>query len=78
VRHLATLDQLSRAEMGILLATVEQSIAILKKVMRPEGFNVGLNLGKVAGAGWKSIFIFISFRDGPVTPTLWRFSPMSG
>ena len=51
VRHLATLDKLSRAEMGTLLATVEQSIAILKKVMRPEGFNVGLNLGKVAGAG---------------------------
>jgi len=51
VRHLATLDELSQAEMGTLLATVEQSIAILKKVMRPEGFNVGLNLGRVAGAG---------------------------
>jgi ATP adenylyltransferase len=51
VRHLATLGELSRAEMGSLLATVEQSIAVLKEVMRPEGFNVGLNLGKVAGAG---------------------------
>jgi ATP adenylyltransferase len=37
--------------MGLLLATVEQSIAVLKKIMRPEGFNVGLNLGRVAGAG---------------------------
>jgi ATP adenylyltransferase len=51
VRHVAALDQLSRAQMGILLATVEQSVAILKKVMRPEGFNIGLNLGRVAGAG---------------------------
>ena len=51
VRHLAALDELSQAEMGTLLATVEQSIAILKKVMQPEGFNVGLNLGRVAGAG---------------------------
>jgi ATP adenylyltransferase len=51
VRHLAALDELKHAEMGTLLATVEQSIAILKKVMRPEGFNVGLNLGRVAGAG---------------------------
>jgi ATP adenylyltransferase len=51
VRHVAALDELCPAEMGTLLVTVEQSIAILKKVMQPEGFNVGLNLGRVAGAG---------------------------
>jgi ATP adenylyltransferase len=50
-RHISGLDQLSTAEMGALLKTVEQSIGILKKVMNPDGFNVGLNLGKVAGAG---------------------------
>ena len=51
VRHIAALDELDSREMGVLLATVEQSIAVLKKVLRPEGFNVGLNLGRVAGAG---------------------------
>ncbi len=51
VRHIATLDQLNKSEMGDLLATVEQSVSILKTVMKPDGFNVGLNLGKVAGAG---------------------------
>ncbi|UCD79387.1 MAG: HIT domain-containing protein [Desulfobacterales bacterium] len=51
VRHLSALEQLSKYEMGELLATVQQSIEILKRVMRPDGFNVGLNLGKVAGAG---------------------------
>ena len=51
VKHLSALDQLSRYEMGILLATVERSVGILKQVMNPDGFNVGLNLGKVAGAG---------------------------
>ena len=50
-RHISTLDQLDRAEMGDLLATVEQSVGILKAAMKPDGFNVGLNLGKVAGAG---------------------------
>lgn len=51
IKHLSTLNQLSKGEMGDLLETVEQSVGILKKVMNPDGFNVGLNLGKVAGAG---------------------------
>ena len=50
-RHFSTLDQLSKDKMGNLLRTVEQSVSILKKVMHPDGFNIGLNLGKVAGAG---------------------------
>lgn len=50
-RHLARLDELSQDEMGKLLKLVEQSVAVLKKQMNPDGFNVGLNLGKVAGAG---------------------------
>ena len=51
VRHVSTLSELSEKEMGRVLLLVEKSIGILKKVMNPEGFNVGLNLGKVAGAG---------------------------
>ena len=50
-RHLSRLDELDQAEMGKLLKLVEQSVGILKKVMITDGFNVGLNLGKVAGAG---------------------------
>ena len=50
-RHLSLLEQLSKNEMGDLLETLEKSVGILKKVMNPDGFNVGLNLGKVAGAG---------------------------
>jgi ATP adenylyltransferase len=51
VRHLQTLDQLTRDEKGHLLEIVERSIAILQLQMNPDGFNVGLNLGRVAGAG---------------------------
>ena len=50
-RHLSLLEQLKKNEMGDLLETVEKSVGILKEVMNPDGFNVGLNLGKVAGAG---------------------------
>jgi len=51
VRHLSALDQLNSEETQSLLITVEKSVSIIKKAMNPDGFNVGLNLGKVAGAG---------------------------
>ena len=51
VRHLSSLNELNPEEMQSLLATVEKSVGIIKKAMNPDGFNVGLNLGKVAGAG---------------------------
>ena len=50
-KHLSTLDQLGKNDMGELLATVEKSVGILKTHMNPDGFNIGLNLGRVAGAG---------------------------
>ncbi len=51
VRHVSGLDQLKENEMLDLLLMVRKSIAALKERMAPEGFNVGLNLGHVAGAG---------------------------
>ena len=51
IRHLPELGQLSSEESLDLMLKVRNSIEILKKLMDPEGFNVGLNLGRVAGAG---------------------------
>jgi len=51
VRHVGTLESLTEDEMLDLLGMVRTSISALKELMNPEGFNVGLNLGKVAGAG---------------------------
>ena len=53
-RHLPGLDNLTPAETLDLMDKVRESIAILKRVMHPDGFNVGLNLGLVAGAGVES------------------------
>jgi ATP adenylyltransferase len=50
-RHISSLDEMTMEEMANLLKTIKDSIGILKKVMKPDGFNVGLNLGTVAGAG---------------------------
>lgn len=51
VRHVPELESLTEKETLDLLLMVRRSIEVLKKVMSPEGFNVGLNLGSVAGAG---------------------------
>jgi ATP adenylyltransferase len=51
VRHTPDLAGLSPEENLDLILMVRKSLEIVKKVMSPEGFNVGLNLGKVAGAG---------------------------
>jgi ATP adenylyltransferase len=51
VKHIPDLESLSDEEAKDLMSTVRFSIGVLKKVMGPEGFNVGLNLGRVAGAG---------------------------
>ena len=51
VRHVSGLEQLSNEESLGLLLTVRKSMDALKEVMGPAGFNIGLNLGKVAGAG---------------------------
>ena len=50
-RHVSGLDKLSPEEISELMATVQVGIDALKQTMNPDGFNVGLNLGRVAGAG---------------------------
>ena len=50
-RHVASLGDLDDRESLALLRMTSEAVSILKKHLAPAGFNVGLNLGKVAGAG---------------------------
>jgi ATP adenylyltransferase len=50
-RHIASLQDLGDEEANELFYIIKTSLELLKKAMKPMGFNVGLNLGKVAGAG---------------------------
>lgn len=50
-RHVASLQELDEQEMAALLAAVRHTTEALGQAMNPDGFNVGLNLGRVAGAG---------------------------
>jgi ATP adenylyltransferase len=49
--HTPSLEGLSAEELLDLMKTLRRSLAVLRKTMTPDGFNVGLNLGTVAGAG---------------------------
>ena len=50
-RHVAGLDELSDEELGEHYKMVAQSTRILTQVFKPDGFNIGMNLGRIAGAG---------------------------
>jgi len=50
-KHVPDFDGLEEEELGELIELVKTCTQVLKKTLKPEGFNIGLNLGKVAGAG---------------------------
>lgn len=50
-RHLAELEQLDEHESLEMMRHAQTMIRALREAMSPDGFNVGLNLGAVAGAG---------------------------
>lgn len=50
-KHTADLADLTPQESAEHFELVKLGIALLKDVAHPDGFNVGLNLGRVAGAG---------------------------
>lgn len=50
-RHTAELDRLTRSERSELHDTLIHTMQIVRRELAPEGMNVGMNLGTVAGAG---------------------------
>ncbi len=53
-RHIKELKKLTLQEVQDIFYTLNLSIELLKETLNPEGFNIGLNLGKSAGAGLES------------------------
>lgn len=50
-RHVAEMDELTGNELLDLQTQTVECIRVLKRAMSPQGFNVGINLGRCAGAG---------------------------
>ncbi len=51
IRHLGTLQDFRGDELVGPIETIRWMTAILDRMMRPQGYNVGLNQGRAAGAG---------------------------
>jgi ATP adenylyltransferase len=50
-RHVADLEGLSEAEALDLQRQTADAVRLLKRASSPQGFNIGMNLGRCAGAG---------------------------
>jgi ATP adenylyltransferase len=49
--HLPSIEELEPQSWSEIMEMASRSIRILKQVYKPEGFNVGINIGEAAGAG---------------------------
>ena len=49
--HKGGLDELTSAELLETMETLRRMVGVLDAVMKPAGYNIGLNLGHTAGAG---------------------------
>jgi ATP adenylyltransferase len=50
-RHTADLPALARSEQDELMSLTRYCVRVLQHALRPDGFNIGMNLGRSAGAG---------------------------
>lgn len=51
IRHVGELEELTAEEHADVAALLTRGIRALRAASDPQGFNVGLNLGRIAGAG---------------------------
>jgi len=57
-RHIGNLLVLNSEEKSDIFSLIQLSIKALNLIMVPHGFNIGMNLGQVAGAGIENHFHF--------------------
>jgi ATP adenylyltransferase len=51
-RHVKDLRDLSKRELAEMMDLLIETKARLDEVLKPHGYNIGLNLGRTAGAGF--------------------------
>jgi len=55
-RHVGQIEDLTQEEKKEIFDLLDASVKVLKEAMNPNGFNIGINIGKAAGAGVEEHF----------------------
>lgn len=51
-RHKGSILDFTQEELSDLMALAQESVRLIDKVLAPDGYNFGFNIGKLAGAGF--------------------------
>lgn len=51
-RHVARIQDVTKTESAEMFALAQKSARLLETSLHPDGFNIGFNIGRVAGAGY--------------------------
>ena len=54
--HISSPEEMPAADLLEMWQLTSRSLGILKEIFHPDGFNIGMNIGKAAGAGVKDHF----------------------
>lgn len=58
-RHVTSLEDLTQEERTEIMELLIKTVRVLKAAFTPDGFNIGFNIGKAAGAGEEHIHMHI-------------------
>jgi ATP adenylyltransferase len=50
-RHVADFTSLTDEELGEIMTMAKRAVCVINRVVHPDGYNMGMNLGRTAGAG---------------------------
>ena len=50
-RHIGKIEDLTQEERSEIFTLLDKTVRVLQEAMNPDGFNIGMNIGKAAGAG---------------------------
>ncbi|NIQ38061.1 MAG: HIT domain-containing protein [Proteobacteria bacterium] len=75
VKHTGDLEELTAEELNDLSVLLRKTVSLLRRAMAPQGYNIGMNIGQVGGAGFTD---HLHFHVVPRWVGDTNFMPVSG